>query len=61
MPAWIENRFEKNIVTTTVDSLSAAVKLNEEMLDALVDSLTATDDLSFGQSDLQLGPKTLAS
>ena len=46
---------------TTVDSLSAAVKLNEEMLEALVDSLTATDDLSFGHSDLALGPKTLAS
>jgi hypothetical protein len=46
---------------TTLDSLVAAVKLNEEMLEALVDSLTAADDLSFGQSDLPLGPKTLAS
>jgi len=49
------------LLTTTVDSLSAAVKLNEEMLEALVDSLTATDDLSFGQSELALGPKNLAS
>ena len=49
------------VLTATVDSLSAAVKLNEEMLEALVDSLTATDDLSFGHSDLALGPKTLAS
>jgi hypothetical protein len=31
------------------------------MLEALVDSLIATDDLSFGQSDPALGPKTLAS
>jgi hypothetical protein len=46
---------------TTLDSLVGAVKLNEEMLEALVDSLTAADDLSFGQSDLPLGPKTLAS
>ena len=49
------------LLTTTVNSLSAAVKLNEEMLEALVDSLTATDDLSFGQSELALGPKNLAS
>ena len=49
------------LLTATVDSLSAAVKLNEEMLEALVDSLTATDDLSFGQSELALGPKNLAS
>jgi hypothetical protein len=50
-----------NLLTTTVNSLAAAVKLNEEMLEALVDSLTATDDLSFGQSELALGPKNLAS
>jgi hypothetical protein len=31
------------------------------MLEALVDSLTATDDLSFGQSELALRPKNLAS
>jgi hypothetical protein len=49
------------LLTTTVNSLAAAVKLNEEMLEALVDSLTATDDLSFGQSELALGPKNLAS
>jgi hypothetical protein len=49
------------LLATTVDSLGAAVKLNEEMLESLVDSLTAADDLSFGQSDLPLGPKTLAS
>jgi len=49
------------VLTATVDSLSAAVKLNEEMLEALLDSLTATDDLSFGQSELALGPKNLAS
>ena len=48
-------------LTTTVDSLSAALKFNEEMLEALVDSLIATDDLSFGLSEPALGPKTLAS
>jgi len=49
------------MLTATVDSLSASLKLNEEMLEALVDSLIATDDLSFGQPDPALGPKTLAS
>ena len=48
-------------LTATVDSLSAALKLNEEMLEALVDSLIATDDLTFGPSEPSLGPKTLAS
>ena len=46
---------------STIDALAAAVKLNEEMLEALVDSLTATDDFSFGQSELALRPKNLAS
>ena len=46
---------------TTLDSLVGAVKLNEEMLEALVDSLTAADDLAFGQPNLPIGSKTLAS
>jgi hypothetical protein len=47
--------------TAIIDSLRAGVKVNEEVIEALVDSLTMTDDLSFGQPDLTLGPKTLAS
>jgi hypothetical protein len=46
---------------TTLDSLVGTVKLNEEMLEALVDSLTAADDLAFGQPNLPIGSKTLAS
>jgi hypothetical protein len=48
------------LLATTVDSLGAAVKLNEDMLETLVNSLTSADDL-FGPPQLPLGPKTLAS
>jgi hypothetical protein len=47
--------------TAEVASLRASVKQNEELIEAVVDSISIVNDLSFGQDDLALRPKTLAS
>ena len=44
-----------------LDSLRAAVKQNEELMEALVDSISMMDDLTFGKADMALGSKPLAS
>jgi hypothetical protein len=44
-----------------LDSLRAAVKQNEELMEALVDSISMMDDLTFGKGELALGSKPLAS
>ena len=47
--------------TTELASLRASVKQNEELIEAVVDSISMANDFSFGQDDLLLRPKTLAS
>jgi hypothetical protein len=47
--------------TTELASLRATVKQDEELIEAVVDSISIGNDLSFGQDDLLLRPKTLAS
>jgi hypothetical protein len=47
--------------TTELASLRASVKQNEELIEAVVDSISVVNDFSFGQDDLALRPKTLAS
>ncbi len=47
--------------TTELASLRASVKQNEELIEAVVDSISVVNDFSFGQDDLLLRPKTLAS
>jgi hypothetical protein len=47
--------------TTELASLRASVKQNEELIEAVVDSVSMVNDLSFGQDDLVIRPKTLAS
>jgi len=44
-----------------LDSLRAAVKQNEELMEALVDSISMMDDLTFGKGEMPLGSKPLAS
>jgi hypothetical protein len=44
-----------------LDSLRAAVKQNEELMEALVDSISMMDDLSCGKVEMSLGSKPLAS
>jgi hypothetical protein len=44
-----------------IDSLRDAVKQNEELIEALVDSISMMDDLSFGKAEMSLGSKPLAS
>ena len=46
---------------TELDSLRAAVKQNEELMEALVDSISMMDDLTFGKGEMALGSKPLAS
>ena len=52
---------ELNFQTAELASLRASVKQNEELIEAVVDSVSVVNDLSFGQDDLLLRPKTLAS
>jgi hypothetical protein len=52
---------ELNFQSTELASLRASVKQNEELIEAVVDSISMVNDLSFGQDDLALRPKTLAS
>ena len=52
---------ELSFQTTELASLRASVKQNEELIEAVVDSISMVNDLSFGQDDLVLRPKTLAS
>jgi hypothetical protein len=47
--------------TTELASLRASVKQNEELIEAVVDSISMVNDLPFGQDDLVLRPKTLVS
>lgn len=47
--------------TTELASLRASVKQNDELIEAVVDSISMGNDLSFGQDDLLPRPKTLAS
>ncbi len=47
--------------TTELASLRDSVKQNEELIEAVVDSISMGNDLPFGQDDLVLKPKTLAS
>jgi hypothetical protein len=44
-----------------LDSLRAAVKQNEDLMEALVDSISTMDDLTFGHGEMALGSKPLAS
>ena len=46
---------------TELDSLRAAVEQNEELMEALVDSISMMDDLTFGKGEKALGSKPLAS
>ncbi len=52
---------ELNFQSTELASVRASVKQNEELIEAVVDSISMVNDLSFGQDDLVLRPKTLAS
>jgi hypothetical protein len=52
---------ELGFQTAELASLRASVKQNEELIEAVVDSISMVNDLSFGQDDLVLRPKTLAS
>jgi hypothetical protein len=52
---------ELGFQTTELASLRASVKQNEELIEAVVDSISMGNDLSFGQDDLMLRPKSLAS
>ena len=52
---------ELSFQATELASLRASVKQNEELIEAVVDSISMVNDLSFGQDDLVLRPKTLAS
>ncbi len=52
---------ELNFQTTELESLRAAVKQNEELMEALVDSISMMDDLTFGKGEMPLGSKPLAS
>ena len=47
--------------TTELASLRATVKQDEELIEAVVDSISIGNELSFGQDDLLLRPKSLAS
>ena len=44
-----------------IESLRSAVKQNEELMEALVDSISMMDDLTFGKGEMPLGSKPLAS
>ena len=52
---------ELGFQTTELASLRSSVKQNEELIEAVVDSISMVNDLSFGQDDLMLRPKSLAS
>jgi hypothetical protein len=47
--------------TTELASLRATVKQDGELIEAVVDSISIGNDLSFGQDDLVIKPKSLAS
>jgi uncharacterized coiled-coil protein SlyX len=52
---------ELSFQSTELESLRTSVKQNEELIEAVVDSISVVNDLSFGQDDLVRRPKTLAS
>ena len=52
---------ELSFQNTELESLRAAVKQNEELMEALVDSISMMDDLTFGKGEMPLGSKPLAS